>query len=1166
MRTRLLGVLALCALFVGAWATGASADDLYVPSPYATIQAAVDAAASSGDVIHVAAGTYREQIKIDGKSLDIVGAGIGSTIIEAVDVIDRTIYNITQWTGPARPIDACIGVVGPATVNISDLTVDGRELGPNNFYGIHFFDTSGSVTGCRIEDILYAASPGADKVVSLVATHSVDVAAYAIDFSGNVIPNFQKGGVLLMGPYLTFTVDDNEITNVPSTIIAGNGIQLSYGATGTTSGNIVDGVAYLGEDWTATGILLFESGDITMDGDVVYNCQTAVDYSNWGWIYPSPTVVNISVADLVLYDNGWSLGAQLSANNADLTFAADGCVILDSTGDGIDLYGTGIDPWGGFYYTGWDNGDLIADITNCVIVGTTLDGMWVDDYSGNATNTMDIEVHDTSFESNVGSGVWNSSSYTVDATYCWWGDPFGPTVLPPGRDTRPAKPPVSPFGDELPEQGEVRYTESSSSRSVSGVYGPVAYTPWLTANIVCVPDPESLTATDPVKTIDVDYLGGSVLMYGYTVKVRWDGSIVSTEPVKVTEGTLLSGGVPGTTFFYPRMTGTNEITVDCMLLGDDPGVTGSGTMFSVEFTGFALGTSDVGIIVDRVRDKDNNTLTGFVADYGLLIVDLTNPTVTDVLITNDTLGHTNAYVKDGDTVTITANVSDDDPAFDGTNIVADLGVFGGAAVTPDDYSGGVATWTFLVVTCTPADDVVTVTVTATDPIGNTANASDTIISDNTAPLAVTDFDAAPAHEECVLTWTNGYDLYFAGVVIQRDAVGGEYPQYPWFVGNWPTVDTAYPGSELLGTNVYDDTGAGHTDGVVARNIYYYQAFCYDIARNYGPADAGARDLATNYWLGDVSDVWGSWGYDGEVDDDDILKLSDVYGTVDPVTDPGDSECDIGPTVHPDWHRLGLPKPDDNVEFEDLMIFAMNYGVVAPRVVPFLLEEYDASPLAVTLGAGSGSDVSVAVRLEGNVSEVKGVSAAVSYDPSELAFVSARLTDDMLSPIGDVFFWFGEEEGRVLVDVAVLGTGVTIGGSGDLAILTFRSLTGGYQLDVDSARLRDVNNLDLDARLGGYASGGDLPTVFRLVQNAPNPFNPKTTLAYHVPRESEVTIRVYDVAGRSVRTLLDGVVEPGRHAAVWDGTNDSGEAVGSGIYFCTMEAPDFRDSRKMTLLK
>jgi len=249
-----------------------------------------------------------------------------------------------------------------------------------------------------------------------------------------------------------------------------------------------------------------------------------------------------------------------------------------------------------------------------------------------------------------------------------------------------------------------------------------------------------------------------------------------------------------------------------------------------------------------------------------------------------------------------------------------------------------------------------------------------------------------------------------------------------------------------------------------------------------------------------------------------------------------------------------------------MIFAMNYGVVTAKVVPFLPEEYDPRPLAVALGETRGEDVSVALRLEGNSGEVKGLSAEVSYDPSELEFVAARLTDDMLSPVGEVFFWYGEEDGCVHIDVAVLGTGVTIGGSGELAVLTFRSLAGTYQLKVESARLRGADNVELDARLGGYAAGGDVPAVFRLVQNSPNPFNPKTTVAYDVPRECDMTIRVYDVTGRCVRTLVDGEVEPGRHAVVWDGLGDGGEEVGSGIYFCTMEAPGFRDCRKMTLLK
>ena len=57
-----------------------------------------------------------------------------------------------------------------------------------------------------------------------------------------------------------------------------------------------------------------------------------------------------------------------------------------------------------------------------------------------------------------------------------------------------------------------------------------------------------------------------------------------------------------------------------------------------------------------------------------------------------------------------------------------------------------------------------------------------------------------------------------------------------------------------------------------------------------------------------------------------------------------------------------------------------------------------------------------------------------------------------------------------------------------------------------------------------------------------------------------------MSGREVRTLVDGVVEPGRHAAVWDGRNGQGESCGSGVYFCVMEAPEYRASHKMMLLK
>ncbi|MBD3348785.1 MAG: T9SS type A sorting domain-containing protein, partial [Candidatus Eisenbacteria bacterium] len=143
---------------------------------------------------------------------------------------------------------------------------------------------------------------------------------------------------------------------------------------------------------------------------------------------------------------------------------------------------------------------------------------------------------------------------------------------------------------------------------------------------------------------------------------------------------------------------------------------------------------------------------------------------------------------------------------------------------------------------------------------------------------------------------------------------------------------------------------------------------------------------------------------------------------------------------------------------------------------------------------------------------------------------------------------------------------TIGGSGDVAVLTFRALGGTYELAFEDAVLRGAENEDLAAELGDLESKPEIPRVFRLVQNSPNPFNPVTSIAYHVPQKSEVSIRVYDVTGRLVRTLVDGMEAPGVHEAVWDGRSDRGESVGSGVYFCVMEAAGFHDSRKMTLLK
>jgi flagellar hook assembly protein FlgD len=97
--------------------------------------------------------------------------------------------------------------------------------------------------------------------------------------------------------------------------------------------------------------------------------------------------------------------------------------------------------------------------------------------------------------------------------------------------------------------------------------------------------------------------------------------------------------------------------------------------------------------------------------------------------------------------------------------------------------------------------------------------------------------------------------------------------------------------------------------------------------------------------------------------------------------------------------------------------------------------------------------------------------------------------------------------------------------------------------------------------------GLLPTRFELLANYPNPFNPSTTLPIAIPIKSEVTLDVYNVLGQHVKRLMEGPLEPGRYYFEWDGSNDAGAKVASGVYFGRLRANGHSDfTNKMLLLR
>ena len=116
---------------------------------------------------------------------------------------------------------------------------------------------------------------------------------------------------------------------------------------------------------------------------------------------------------------------------------------------------------------------------------------------------------------------------------------------------------------------------------------------------------------------------------------------------------------------------------------------------------------------------------------------------------------------------------------------------------------------------------------------------------------------------------------------------------------------------------------------------------------------------------------------------------------------------------------------------------------------------------------------------------------------------------------------------------------------------------------------DVIELNLESHSGqaGLSPGErSVPEAYSLSQNYPNPFNPVTRLRYQLPETGNVSLNVFNVFGQQVRTLVNTRMEAGYHSVYWDGRNDRGEKVTSGVYFSRMKAGKFVKTRKMIILR
>jgi ligand-binding sensor domain-containing protein len=118
----------------------------------------------------------------------------------------------------------------------------------------------------------------------------------------------------------------------------------------------------------------------------------------------------------------------------------------------------------------------------------------------------------------------------------------------------------------------------------------------------------------------------------------------------------------------------------------------------------------------------------------------------------------------------------------------------------------------------------------------------------------------------------------------------------------------------------------------------------------------------------------------------------------------------------------------------------------------------------------------------------------------------------------------------------------------------------------SEKIGVVSFRESDGSVTGVSTANALPKGFAILGNSPNPFNPSTTISFSLPAAVKANLIVYDITGRKVRTLISGQLSAGNHASVWDGTDEMGRSVSSGVYIARLESGKSSHSAKMMLVR
>ena len=527
----------------------------------------------------------------------------------------------------------------------------------------------------------------------------------------------------------------------------------------------------------------------------------------------------------------------------------------------------------------------------------------------------------------------------------------------------------------------------------------------------------------------------------------------------------------------------------------------------------------------------------------------------------DGYGNTQFFVVDNGAGSYTA---------DATLLGTPCGVTAGGTVFTVDVTSasGIITDTTGMITVTS----VTVRDCVNVPLPGIPGPAATVTINNGAPGVVTDLSAAQLKTgndtngttKINLTWTDPVNPDLATIEIYRKGFG-DYPEYDDGTGAVPTAPATPAAALTAGWSFVASVAAGaqaYPDEPANRDFWYYVAFANDGCND--SAVSSMTDGTLNYHLGDVVSVpIPADPGENVVDTADISRLGSHYGISLALYGDAYNYLDVGPTT--DYSVDARPTTDNKVQFEDLMMFAINYGNVSKSFGHPVAAAVNALALEVTVNDGSDGTIEATLTMSGD-GQVQGLSAPLAWNGSVVRPVG-MVPGEIMAAQGGQNFVAAPELGTV--DAALFGIrDAGICGTGVLATVRFERVgPGDPGIGLGDVVARDAENkaVTIDGSIHGGEVGG-VPTMSVLNGNVPNPFNPTTTFSFVLATSGHVNLSVYTLRGQLVSTLVDGNLGTGPHSVEWSGIDDSGRRASSGIYLVRMVAPDRIQNRRITLVK